>query len=419
MAEQRRSSLLQFALIFLVVYMGSQVVMRTFFPDQATPNGNGNGGAITLRMQDATVKAGHHPVVVVRNGTDADLTLADRCPLPPFTVWELDTNPRTELIAEETALPCEPLLTVPAHGSVTYSLGPWKYSLFSKNTRYALTLVLPDGQQAQTEFSVHEAGVPTQIFRTFITKPLLNFLILIASLLPGYNLGAAVILLTLIVKLILFIPTQHALEGQKKLQILQPKLDEIRRKYKDDPKKMNEETLALWKREKINPFQSCLPMLLQFPVLIGLFFVIRDGSVIELSRHLLYPPYLDLPWKFGMHFLGLDLTHPNPHIFVPLLVILQFVQMKLTFAITARKKAAKNGTDPAKEKGKEKGEMENMQAVQQKVMLYGLPLMIGFFAYQVPSAVSLYWGVSTLFAIGQQIVVNKEHLPGMPKKAAA
>jgi YidC/Oxa1 family membrane protein insertase len=417
MADQRKSSILQFVVVFAMVYLGAQFAVRTFFPPQE--NALPGAGGIALEMQDPTVKGDHEAIVIVHNSTDTELTLPDRCPMPPFDVWKVEGEQRVPLTATGTAIPCVPLVSVPANGKITYSLLAWKYSLFADYGTYELELpaegavVAPtpgqEGSQYRegiiTRFSIHEAGVFTQTFRAFITKPLLNLLILIASLTPGYNLGVAIILLTILIKLLLFLPTQHALEGQKKLQLLQPKLEEIRRKYKDDPKKMNEETMALWKREKVNPFQSCLPMLLQFPILIGLFFVIRDGSVLEVSRHLLYTPYLDLPWQFGHGFLGLDLTKSSHFIFPPILVILQFLQMKLSFAIAKRKKSA------AKDGKKEKDpEADQMQAMQQKMMTYMLPLMIGFFSFQVPDAVSLYWGISTLFAIGQQIIVNREHI---------
>lgn len=417
MADQRKASVLQFVVVFALVYLGAQFVVRTFFPPQE--NTATGSGSIVIEMQDSTVKGDHEGIVIVSNSTTSELTLPDRCPMPPFDVWKVNDQNLVPLTATGTAIPCVPLVSVPANGHVTYSLVAWKYSLFGEYGMYELELPVEGGIVAPapsqegsqhregiiTRFSISEPGVFTQTFRAFITKPLLNLLILIASLTPGYNLGVAIILLTVLIKLLLFIPTQHALEGQKKLQLLQPKLDEIRRKYKSDPAKMNEETMALWKREKVNPFQSCLPMLLQFPILIGLFFVIRDGSVLEVSRHLLYTPYLNLPWQFGHGFLGLDLTKSSHYIFPPILVILQFLQMKLSFAIAKRKKSAakpeKKEADP---------EADQMQAMQQKMMTYMLPLMIGFFSFQVPDAVSLYWGISTLFAIGQQIIVNREHI---------
>ena len=188
------------------------------------------------------------------------------------------------------------------------------------------------------------------------------------------------------------------MQGQKKLQKVQPQLAEIRKKHKANPEKMNKEIMALWKREKVNPMQSCLPTLIQFPILIGLFYVIRDGSILSLSEHLIYSPFKDLDWVWGSNFLGMNLLEPNKIFFPPFLVLAQFFQMKMAFAIAKKKK------DP-----KKKAEATDQQEMQQKMMQYGLPLMIGVFAFQFPAAVSLYWAVSTLFAIGQQYVVNKRN----------
>jgi len=421
-APQKRSGLLQFVVIFAFIYLGTQIVFRVFFPDQINPQ-NG-AGTVTLKAVDDTVKGGHHPMLLLKNDTDAALTLEDRCPMPPVHVFFVDENGptiREPLTTEEIALPCEPLTFVAAHESVQIDLSPWKYSLFGAYGTYEVELpvdasgaVVQTGTDSQyregvlARFSIHEAGTITQVFRTFITKPLLNFLILIASYMPDYSLGFAIIILTLIIKILLFIPTQHSMESQKRMQALQPKLDAIKQRYKDNPEQMSKETMKLWKEHKINPFQSCLPILIQFPILIGLFFTVRDGSILALSRHLIYEPYQNLAWTFGTDFFGLDLLEPNKYLFPPLLVILQYIQMKMSFAISKRKKAATDKVvDVSSEK---KSEAEKAQQMQQTMMLYGLPLMIGFFAIRFEAAVSLYWGVSTVFAIGQQLVVNRKHI---------
>ena len=424
---------IQFLLIFLLVYVGSQFVLERLFPsrfgDQSAPK-----AAVELTVP--YVKGGPHPILTLKNHTAVPLTLPDRCPLPPVDVFRVGGEgvssgsvvPLTPALGTENAVPCEPVPAIDPGGSEQISLAPWKYSLFSEYGTYEVRLTLPAEivqalRAAQTgatvtdtltaRFGHGEPGAFTKAFRTFITKPFLNFLIFAGSWLPGHNLGLAIIILTLLVKILLFFPTQHALEGQKKMQMLQPKLDELKKKHGSDPQRMQEETLKLWKEYKVNPFQSCLPTLIQFPILIGLFYVIRDGSVLGLSRHLIYPFYQDLGWQFGTMFLGLDLLNPSWFIMPPLLVFLQFMQMKLTFAIAARKKRNAAGKDAEKkiiDVGEKKKEPLSATDMQQKVFLYVFPIMIGAFAFQFPAAVSLYWGVSTLFAIGQQILVNREHL---------
>ncbi|MEK7218500.1 MAG: YidC/Oxa1 family membrane protein insertase [Patescibacteria group bacterium] len=426
-APQRKNSFLQFALIFLLIFLASRFVLDRFFPKQQD---GANGTRPSVELTAGNVRAGNNLILTLRNNTDVPFTLPDRCPQPPVEIIAPQVKPQEGAAEILNAIPCAPPPPVPARGEMKLDLSPWKYSLLGEAGAYEARLTLPAEaveaiRQAQTgatvtetiaaRFNVTEPGFFTKVFRTFITAPFLNFLIFAGSWLPGHDLGLAIILLTLLVKLLLFIPTQHALEGQKKMQMLQPKLDELKKQHGGDPQRLQAETMKLWKEHNVNPFQSCLPTLVQFPILIGLFYVIRDGSVLALSRHLIYPFYRDLTWSFGTMFLGLDLLKPNLYIMPPLLVILQFLQMKLTFAIAERKKAREQkvvdvGPSASLRAGAKKKEPLSQTELQQKIFLYVLPLMIGFFALQFPSAVSLYWGVSTLFAIGQQIIVNREHL---------
>ncbi len=411
---KRRNSILDFFLIFLLVYVGSQIVLKMFFP--SAPTLGQQAGAIHLSVSNVT--EGNNAIVTIQNSTNAAVVLPKRCPLPPVDVFSVTPASASgenlqNINATITAVPCVNPPVVPAGGSVQVSLAPWKYSIFSKVGTYEVRLPNTGtgkivGSAPTARFTLRTPGFFTKIFRIFISKPFLNFLIFTASLLPDHNLGVAIIVLTLAVKLLLYIPTQHALEGQKKMQMLQPKLEELKRLYPTDPKKQQEETMKLWKEHGVNPFQSCLPTLVQFPVLIGLLYVIRDESTLALSRHLIYPLYQHLGWSFGTMFLGLDLLKPEYFILPPLLVISQFLQMKLAFAISEKKKLKANQI--VEVKAKKGGDAASAMQMQQKIMLYVLPLMIGFFAIKFPAAVSIYWGVSTLFGIGQQMIVNREHL---------
>lgn len=403
MAASKKSRLLDFLLVFAVVYLVVEFGMRWFFP-KAEPN---QVASITLSMKDASVALGNTPIAVIHNNTPTDLTLP--CPDLPLALYAEGSASGALLEPSITADSCSEAYIVKAGKSLTVELDAWKNAHFAVVGDFRLELDSVTGTGAAIDvaptvlFSVEQPGAFTKGFRAFITKPLFNALIFIASLMPGYNLGLAIIILTIIVKLILFIPTQHALEGQKKMQLLQPKFEAVRKQYKDDPKKMQAETMKIWKEHKINPMQSCLPLVVQFPVLIGLFYVIRDGVHLDRAQHLVYPFYQNIDWTFGTQFLGLDLTVPYVWIFPPMLVVLQFLQMKLSFMIADKKKAKQIAATTTPE-------VDTPQEMQQRIMLYALPLMIGFFALTMPSAVCVYWGISTLFAIGQQMIVNREHI---------
>ncbi len=402
---KKSSRFLEFALILVLAYLLSDIVGKWFFPDPATQN---KPTGVTIQAEYGRVRSGTNPVIIVKNTTDKPVTFANTCPMPPFDVWRVNAEGKTaqQLTTTGSALPCTQQSAVPAKDEAKINLASWKYALFGENGTYELRLKTASGTTftgsgtvLTTRIEVYEPGTWTKLFRTFITKPFLNFLILVASILPNHSLGWGIILLTLLVKLLLFWPTQRAMEGQKKMQLLQPKLEAVKKQYSDNPQKMQEETMRLWKEHGVNPVQSCLPILLQLPILIGLFYVIQDSAVLATSKHLIYSFYQHLSWDFNPLFLGLDLTKPS-WIFPPLLVVLQFLQMKLGFQIV-KNKTKKEGKEPA---------IDKAQQIQQQVMLYAMPLMIGFFAISFPAAVSLYWGVSTLFAIGQQMIVNREHL---------
>ncbi len=368
-----------------------------------------------MSMESAKVTEGNDPVVIIRNQTDKDLPLQSRCPQPPVNIALVEgvgeQEKKTDLMAHQSVLPCTELLMIKAGGKAEVNLASWKYSLFEKVGEYEASIDLPEkfaegnkDDRASVRFVIREVGFFTKLFRTFITKPLYNALVFIASWVPGHNLGLAIVLLTIFVKLILLIPNQHALEGQRKLQLMQPRMDEIKKKFPNDASRVQEETMKLWKEMKINPLQSCLPTLLQLPILIGLFFVVKSGVSIETSRHMLYSFYLDLPPMFlGHSFLGFDLLKPSLFIMPPLLVVLQFIQMKMMMS----KQKKKSDEIVVKPQGKKSWIPE---LDQQTVMMYIMPLMIGFFAFQFPVAVSLYWAVSTLFGIAQQYYVMKEKI---------
>ena len=409
MTQTKKASKIELVLTFAALFLVTNYALNYFFPKETN-----TAPTVTLTMEAAKVSVGNDPVVVIHNKTDKPLTLPKRCPQPPVDIAYIDTSApaeqRTDLMANQSALPCTELLEVKAKGSERVNLASWKYALLEKNGTYEASIDLPEGfaagnpdNRATVRFRITEPGFMTKIFRAFVTKPLYNGLIFIASWVPGHNLGIAIILLTIIVKLALLIPNQHALEGQRKLQLLQPRMEEIKKKYPNDATRVQEETMKLWKEMNINPLQSCLPTLLQLPILIGLFFVIRSGVSVETSKHLLYSAYQNLPSGFFGHmFLGFDLLLPSVYVMPPLLVVLQFLQMKMMMA-----KHKKKDEIVVQPQGKKSWIPE---LDQQTVMTYVMPLMIGFFAIKFPAAVSLYWGISTLFGIAQQWYVLREKL---------
>lgn len=207
---------------------------------------------------------------------------------------------------------------------------------------------------------------------------------------PGHDFGMAIIILTIIIRLIIYPLSVKALNSQKTLQKLQPQLQEIQKKYKDDKEKQARETLQLYRREKINPFGGLFLALIQLPVLIALYNVFWNGLKSgELNN--LYG-FVANPVHINSMFLNLvDLSRPNL-IFAVLAGIIQFFQTKMLMP-----KLDKNQT--------KKGDMASMI---QKQMLYFFPFLTVIILLNLPSALGLYWVVSGLFSIIQQHFIFKD-----------
>src|SRR3990167_2069470 len=146
-------------------------------------------------------------------------------------------------------------------------------------------------------------GFLVNIFDIFLYHPLFNFLVLIYNYLPGHDFGLAVILLTIIIRFILYPLSVKALNSQKVLQDLQPKLKEIQKKYKDDKEKQAKETLELYRTEKINPFSGLFLALVQLPILIALYQVFWHGLRPEALDHLY--SFVANPGQINAMFVGL------------------------------------------------------------------------------------------------------------------
>jgi len=216
-----------------------------------------------------------------------------------------------------------------------------------------------------------------QAFNLILYQPLLRLLLLLYNFVPGNDLGIAIIILTIIIRLILFPFSRISLKSQKALQDLQPKLQEIKKKYAGDQQKQAMETMKLYKENKVNPFSSCLLLLIQLPIMIAVFQVLRAG-VADNSLNSL---------AFGF----LNLSRPN--IFLAFLTaVLQYCQMKKM--VTAK---------PPKEMAKQKGvKDENIAAIANKQMKLMMPILTLLIGTTLPSGLMIYWLIGLLSTMLEQ-----------------
>ena len=229
-------------------------------------------------------------------------------------------------------------------------------------------------------------------FHTLLYQPLFNALIFLYQFLPGKDFGVAVIVLTIIIRIILYPLMLKSIKSQKMLTELQPQIQEIQQKYKNDKEKQAKEMMALYQREKINPLGGCLPLLLQLPILFALYRVFWKGLSPE-SMSSLYN-FVPSPGEINPSFLGLiNLAEPSL-ILAVLAGIFQFFQTKM-LTPTPKKTSVK---------GDQMSQFSNMM---QKQMLYFFPLFTVFILWKLPAAIGIYWVITALFSIFQQYLIMK------------
>ncbi len=237
------------------------------------------------------------------------------------------------------------------------------------------------------------------IFTTFFFQPILNLLIFLYNVIPFNDFGVAIILMTIIIKLIFWPLGRKAIKSQKALQDLQPKIDEIKKKYADDKTGSSQAIMALYKENKVNPFSSCLPLLIQLPFLWAVYRIFRAG--IQNNLELVYS-FIDRPEVINTISFGfVDLAEKNIYLAV-LAGAAQFWQAKM---MSTKRPPIK--TEGAKD--------ENMMAIMNKQMLYIMPVMTVFIGLSLPGGLTLYWFIITLLTALQQLTTfkNSNKVPGV------
>ncbi len=229
-----------------------------------------------------------------------------------------------------------------------------------------------------------------QIFHLVIYQPVYNTLIFLYNIIPGHDLGLAIIFLTIIIRFALYPLSQKQIESQKKMQEIQPEIKRVQEKYKKDKERQGRELMNLYKEKKVNPASGCLPLVVQIIFIIALYRALVAGINFSECKDLY--SFVTCPEKIGTGFLGiLDLAKPNI-ILAALAAAAQFFQTKMMM-----------GTLPPAASGK-----NDFAQAMNKQMLYLGPLLTLFIGAKFPAGLPLYWLVMTLFMIGQQYLVTRE-----------
>ena len=235
-----------------------------------------------------------------------------------------------------------------------------------------------------------------EFFYTILYQPLYNLLILIYNLLPGLDVGFAIIALTILIKGLLWPLTSKSLKGQKALQEIQPKIEALKEEHGEDKEKLAKAMMELYSAEKVNPLSSCLPMLIQLPILITLYRVLMSGLEANPADHLY--SFIENPGVVDHMFMGfLDLSEPS--IYLALIAgAFQFAQTKML-----------SGRRPPKTVRKKEGAKdEDMLASMNKNMLYFMPVITVVIGANLPGGLTLYWSAVNMISVVQQLVVFRK-----------
>lgn len=236
------------------------------------------------------------------------------------------------------------------------------------------------------------------MFDTFVYQPIYNALAAILSVIPGADVGIAIIVLTVLVRLILFPLSWTAIKTQMTMRELEPKLKEIREAQKENKEELARQTMALFKTHKINPFASFFLILIQLPVIIGLYLVLMNESHgISFDSELLYS-FVHPPENPSLMFLGLVDLAGKSIVLALIVAVTQFTFAKL---MTPPATPKKEGSTPSFQ--------EDLQKSMSMQMLYVFPIILGTVAYATSAAIALYFVVSNTFSIGQELFVRRIH----------
>lgn len=242
-----------------------------------------------------------------------------------------------------------------------------------------------------------------EILSTLVYNPIYNILIYLYDTIAFEDFGIAIILTTLLLKLV-FIPlSKKQIESQKQLQELQPKIKAIQQKYKSDKERQTKEIMAFYKEKKINPFGGCLPLIVQIIFLFAIYRILFNISESEfvIDGAILYN-FVSNPGSVETLFLGaLDLSKPNM-ILAGITAIAQYWQTKTLLDQRNTEKQEKKQV----EKKKENEQQPDFAQMMSKQMLYIGPALTLIIGVTFPAGLMVYWLTSTLFMLGQQQYVE-------------
>jgi YidC/Oxa1 family membrane protein insertase len=234
------------------------------------------------------------------------------------------------------------------------------------------------------------------LFHTFVFLPLYNGLVFLVDVVPGHDVGLAVIALTVIVRIFLIPLSRKAVQAQMVAKELAPQIEELKKKHAKDKEAQGKAIFALYKEKGVHPFAGLGLVLLQFPVLVGLYWVFSHGGLPSIDVSWLYA-FVQAPATMQMDFLGMIPMAGNSIVLATTAAISQLIYTRLSMGAPAAKAAS-----PV-----EATLSEDMMRSFDMQARYVLPVFIGVISYYIAAAAPLYWTTSNIFMIVQEYVSGK------------
>lgn len=232
----------------------------------------------------------------------------------------------------------------------------------------------------------------SHLFHIALYQPIYNLLIFFVDIVPGGDVGISVIIVTIIIRLIIAPLSISAAKTQRRMKFVEPQLNEVKEKYKDDRAKQAEETMKVYKNNGIKPFASIGAAFLQLPIIIALYMVFRKESLLHANVSLMYS-FVGLPTTISPLFLHYFATTGHSLILAVLAGASQFLQAHLTIPVPKKSTGTPTGTE----------DFARALAMQSRIVL---PILIGVFAY-TSGAVALYFITSSIVGIVQEFYVRR------------
>jgi YidC/Oxa1 family membrane protein insertase len=231
------------------------------------------------------------------------------------------------------------------------------------------------------------------IFEEILQRPFLNALVFLYQTVSFYDLGIAIIVLTVLIRFLLYPLSKKAIASQKEMIAIQPEVKKLQERYKNNKEEQMKRVMALYKEKKVNPFAGCLPLLVQLPIIIALYWVFlkifQEGSLDALYG------FVGNPGVINHFFLGfIDMTQRN----LPLALLagaLQFWQSKMI--LDQQKKHASPGAPRS-----------DMTLAMSRQMTYIMPVLTVFIAHSLHAGIAIYWATTTAFSVVQQWLAFRE-----------